>query len=157
MAIETNPLSGIGYVNLALFSQALLRELFRIQDNSGQLPEGHDMLDNARATLDYLTGQGDTQNEDEELPRSSCPLRRYESLATFYEVFEESPGEVKSFGSIAEILRDVLNEQSQKTERLEKVEKAIIFLRKVSERAIEKMRYPEDAMPKGVHELVTRG
>lgn len=142
MSIEQGTLSSVGFVNVGLFCQAVVNELFAIEDSKGRLPPHPASLKVAVESLKFIEGE---QVADP----SSVAFKSYEAL-----VILSGTGSTQSVGDVKELLACIVDDTTPAPTRLTKTEQAIDIFTKFSSRALMNVRSPEDRMPEGVSKLV---
>jgi len=150
MSIEADPNSIIGYVNLGLFAQAVLKELHEIEDNEGNLPPNVESLGVAMRSLAFL----DTGRTVDPGGLSNLVFNSYEEISTLFQALEKSSLGVSDLESLVGLLRKVSAPETPPRQRLSNAQDAARFFSGLSERAVADSRFPEEWMPTGVKEFV---
>jgi len=140
-----DPTSTIGYVTLGLFSNAVLRELFAIVDECGELPK-KEAIQAAIDSLRDLERPGSVSVASERL----C-FRGYEAAVTLFDVLESGETQYTQTAELVDLLEKV--KAGPKEPRVENAESAISFFRQLSRRASVNSQVPQQLIPAGVRQL----
>ena len=142
-----DPRASMGYVTVGLFSHALLRELFSIEEAKGELGPVSKNIRCAIASLE------DISNPREEDAGNTLVFRTYESVAALYQTFDSKPSQLENPNQVKELLDKILNPATERAERLAVTPKAITFFRALAQQAAINTQYPQDEIPAGVRKL----
>ena len=142
-----DPRASMEYVTVGLFSHALLRELFNIEEAKGKAVPTSKNIRCAIASLE------DISNPREEDAGNALVFRTYESVAALYQTFDSKPGELADPNQVKALLDQILDPQTAPARKLADTLKAIEFFRALAQRAAINTQYPQDEIPAGVRAL----
>jgi hypothetical protein len=170
MLLVGDPTASIGYVTVGLFSSAVLRNLFAIEDaEAGNVQT--DAIDNFAAddsNLVHAREAGNVQTDaidnaikslkalEDPSSKTGVPphllaFRTYEGASTLFEVLEDET-QLRRPSDVASLLENVLAPPPSPTRKALALS-AIAFFRKLSRQASINSQMPEQGIPARVREL----
>ena len=127
---------------LGLKTSAVIRYLFRVEDLSGNLPEGRN-----EAYEEFIEAF-----KGEEQCRIFKGFGEFSSY-TLYDLLEKAVGGWKSSGDVRKLLEGIVTPSINPQERFSKVKKALGFFRELNKRCVIQAEYPNTSIPRGILEF----
>jgi len=146
MAIEADPRTAIGYVSVGLFSHAILRELFEVEDSNGEKTPEEAVFARAISSLNDYENPGSVK-----LRRPA--FRSYQAVVTLCQVLELRPKGVDSARKLSEELSRIIDGSTVAEDRLRSAQMAIGFFTELAKRAAINTQAPHEDIPAEVRQL----
>lgn len=130
------------HICLGLKTSAAIGYLFRVEDLSGELPEGRN-----EAYGGFIEAF-----REEERGGMFKGFGEFSSY-TLYDMLEKAVGGLKSSGEVRKLLEGIVTPSINPKERLSEVKKALEFFRELNRRCVIQAEYPDTSIPRGILEF----
>ena len=140
----------IGYVTLGLFTHALLDELLEAKKKPEIPPDKQKMITIATQSLKAIKSPAEVDPSH----WRNLVFQNYQEAKTLQETFVANAG-IENPDELEEILDIITQTNTNQSNRLLNIEKAMSFFEKLAQMAIINAECPEERVPPGVRQLVS--
>jgi len=144
MALESAPIKGTVYLNLSLFCQAVLNELWDIERGPSAAVRKPTALERA---INSLRNSPKVQEQEK-------VFQSYEEMRVLAEVLKRHG--IRSQDGLADLLAAITTSKARQP-KISKTQKAITLFAELSKQASARVRFPEEGMPERVRHFVSGG